>query len=122
MGVTPPYGFSVSAVPPPTKPAVSVPPRTGLPPPPVELPPEPVPPLSPQAAARRGDIPTIAPAAPRSSVPRDSRKASVSVPEGACGCFGSVTVSSRSGLHEDRYAHSRIRCRRGGGGGAATHR
>ena len=85
MGVTPAYGFSVSAVPPPTKPALSVPPGTGLPPP-VEPPPvEPELPLPPQAAANRGDIPTMPTAAPRSNVPRERRKPSISVPGGSCG-------------------------------------
>ena len=78
IGVTPISGFSVSAVPPPTKPARSVPPGTGLPDadgaPPVpgllEL--EPLP----QAAASSGDAASMTPAAPRSRPARDMRKSS----------------------------------------------
>src|SRR5919201_1351122 len=95
IGVTPWYGLIVSAVPPPL----------GFPADVVAEPPEPEPP---QAAARSGDIPTIAPAAPRRSVPREMRRRSSSVLRSLSRLCGSVTVSLQIGLRAST-AHSRIR-------------
>src|SRR5919198_501753 len=105
IGVTPWYGLIVSAVPPPTNPARRMPPRLGFPADVVAEPPELEPP---QAAARSGDIPTIAPAAPRSKVPRDMRRRSSSVLRSLSRLCGSVTVPLQIGLRAST-AHSRIR-------------
>ena len=66
MGVTPRYGLSVSAVPPPTKPARSVPPRFGA-----------VARSAPSARSGTAIAPMAATAAPRSRVPRETRGSSL---------------------------------------------